>query len=231
MPGQISILLVVNILAFDTSTEACSVALSRADGQVFGEFDVAPRQHTRLLPIMMDRVLSAAGIAKHSITHCAFGNGPGAFTGIRIAAAQAQGIGIALGIPLLPISTLAILAQTGIERCNCRLPLVALDARMQEIYWAIYQRDDLGLARLLGREQLTSVTGVEFDPAIDRGIGHGWLDELSAGVSFGVDPDMLPDAKYLLKLAQAAVRGNQGVDAAAVGINYLRNRVAEKAKN
>ena len=221
----------MNLLAIDTSTEACSAALLRADGQIFSEFDVAPRQHTRLLPLMMDRVLLAAGIPKNSISHCAFANGPGAFTGIRIATAQAQGIGIALGIPLLPVSTLALLAQTGIDRSDCSKPLVALDARMQEIYWALYQRDDAGLARLVGRERLTSVDAVEFDGSVDRGIGHGWLDELRAGASFEVDAELLPDAKSMLKLAQSALRANRGVDATAVGINYLRNRVAEKAKN
>jgi tRNA threonylcarbamoyl adenosine modification protein YeaZ len=84
--------------------------LLRADGEVFAEFEVAPRQHTRLLPLMMEQVLNASAIPRHSISHCAFANGPGAFTGIRIAAAQAQGIGIALGIPLLPVSTLAVLS-------------------------------------------------------------------------------------------------------------------------
>ena len=221
----------MNILAIDTSTEACSAALLRADGQIFSEFDVAPRQHTRLLPLMMDRVLLAAGIAKDSISHCAFANGPGAFTGIRIAAAQAQGIGIALGIPLLPVSTLALLAQTGIDRNNCSRPLVALDARMQEIYWALYQRDDKGLARLVGRERLTSVDAVELDDNVDLGIGHGWLDALRASASFAVDAELLPDARSLLRLAQSAVQANRGVDATAVGINYLRNRVAEKAKH
>lgn len=221
----------MNILAIDTSTEACSAALLRADGQVFSEFEVAPRQHNRLLPVMMDRVLLAAGIPKDSISHCAFANGPGAFTGIRIAAAQAQGIGIALGIPLLPISTLALLAQTGIDRYDCKMPLVALDARMQEIYWALYQRDEQGLARLVGRERLTAVDAVEFDGSVDCGIGHGWLDELRAGASFDVDAELLPDARSLLQLAQSAAQAKQGVDAGAVRINYLRNRVAEKAKS
>ena len=76
----------MNILAIDSATEACSAALLRADGEVFSEFEIAPRQHMRLLPQMMERVLAAGSVAKHSLTHCAFSNGPGAFTGIRIAA-------------------------------------------------------------------------------------------------------------------------------------------------
>jgi len=106
----------VNILAIDSSTEACSAALLREDGEVFACFEIAPRQHTRLLPQMMNQVLSESAVEKSRLTHCAFANGPGAFTGIRIAAAQAQGIGIGLGIPLLPISTLATLAQVSLDR-------------------------------------------------------------------------------------------------------------------
>lgn len=221
----------MNILALDTSTEACSAALLRADGQIFSEFEIAPRQHTRLLPRMMDQVLSASGIARNSISHCAFANGPGAFTGIRIAAAQAQGIGIALGIPLLPISTLALLAQTGFDRFDCSRPLVALDARMQEIYWAIYQRDAAGHARLVGKERLSSIGDIKVGAGVDYGFGHGWVDDLRAAVEITVDAELLPDARSLLKLAAAAARARRGVDAGAAGINYLRNRVAEKAVN
>lgn len=230
MAKQISILSLVNILAIDTSTEACSAALLRADGEVFAEFDVAPRQHTRLLPKMMAQVLSASAISRNAITHCAFANGPGAFTGIRIAAAQAQGIGIALGIPLLPVSTLAVLAQTAIDRYACQAPLVALDARMQEIYWAVYRRDESGLARLHDRERLTTFDAVNYDGSVDGGYGHGWLDELQAKAGFDIDAALLPDARSLLKLALSAAQSEQGVDAGAAGVNYLRNRVAEKAK-
>lgn len=218
----------MNILAIDTSTEACSAALLREDGEIFSQFEVAPRQHTRLLPRMMDQVLAASGIAKISITHCAFANGPGAFTGIRIAAAQAQGIGIALGIPLLPISTLALLAQTGIDRFGCSRPLVALDARMQEIYWAIYDHDEQGQARLTGSERLSPAADIDIEAGVDYGLGHGWVDELRAAVDFSVEAELLPDARSMLQLAAAAARARLGVDASSAGINYLRNRVAEK---
>ena len=219
----------VNILALDTSTEACSAALLREDGEVFAEFEVAPRQHVRLLPQMVEAVLERAALGRRGITHCAFANGPGAFTGIRIAAAQAQGIGIGLGILLLPISTLAVLAQTGIDRYGCQRPLVALDARMQEIYWAVYRQDDGGLARACGRERLSAAEQVEIGDEVDRGLGHGWVDALRARARIEIDGELLPDARAMLKLAAAAANSGAGVDAAAAGINYLRNRVAEKA--
>jgi tRNA threonylcarbamoyladenosine biosynthesis protein TsaB len=219
----------VNILALDTSTEACSAALLREDGAIFNEFEIAPRQHTRLLPAMMDAVLSAAAIPRQSISHCAFTNGPGSFTGIRIATAQAQGIGLALGIPLLPVSTLAVLAQTCLDQNEYSNTLVALDARMQEIYWASYHRHSDGCARLVGTEQLGTASDVDIDTGIECGAGHGWLDELRESVGFPVDVNLLPDARSLLKLARAGVDQGLAVDARRVSINYLRNRVAEKA--
>ena len=219
----------MNILAIDTSTEACSAALHREDGAIFDRFEIAPRQHARLLPAMMTEVIEDARLRKTDISHCAFANGPGAFTGIRIAAAQAQGIGIALGIPLLPVSTLAVLAQVALDRHACNRPLAALDARMDEIYWALYERDEAGLARLCGSERLDRAADIEIDATADFGIGHGWVAALRSQAGFDLSAELLPHARSLARLAVPAARGGQGVDAAAVGINYLRNRVAEKA--
>lgn len=218
----------MNILALDTSTEACSAALLRADGERFAEFDIAPRQHTRLLPQMIAKLLVDAALDRRELSHCAFANGPGAFTGIRIAAAQAQGIAIGLGIPLLPISTLAVLAQVGIDRLGCEFPLVALDARMNEIYWAQY-RADHGLACLLGAERLSGVQDVDVDAVADCGLGHGWLDDLQARCGLQAHPELLPQASSMLMLAAPLAAQNLVVAAGAAGINYLRNRVAEKA--
>jgi tRNA A37 threonylcarbamoyladenosine modification protein TsaB len=100
---------------------------------------------------------------------------------------------------------------------------------MQEIYWACYRRDAAGLARLTGSERLGSVSEIEIATNIECGGGHGWLDELRTRASFPVDASLLPNAKALLKLATAAIEQNLGVDASKVSINYLRNRVAEKA--
>jgi len=220
----------MNILAIDSATEACSVALLRADGEVFAEFEVAPRQHTRLLPQMMDSVLKAASVAREMLSHCAFSNGPGAFTGIRIAAAQAQGIGIGLDIPLIPVSTLATLAQTSFDRYPQDSTLVALDARMNEIYWAVYRRDDDGCARLDGEERLGSAGELRGIAGVDSGAGHGWLPELRVDMDVPIDHQLLPDARSLLVLARQSIRQNRIVDASEIQINYLRNRVAEKKR-
>ena len=218
----------VNLLALDTSTEACSVALMRADGQVFSRFQVAPRKHNELLPQMMDQVIEEAAISRTDLTHCAFANGPGAFTGIRIAAAQAQGVGMGLNIPLVRISTLAVLAQAGLDSMDKDTVLVALDARMNEIYWAVYRRDDKGIARLRGLERLDSIESVGTDDHIDCGVGHGWLESLRQTVDYPVDAELLPSALALLPLAHDAIASGHVVPAEQAEINYLRMQVAEK---
>lgn len=222
----------MNILAIDTSTEACSAALLREDGQVFSEFEIAPRQHTHLLPEMMDKVLSAAACSKSEIGYCAFANGPGAFTGIRIAASTAQGIGIALKIPLIQISTLATLAQVSIDRQAADTTMVALDARMEEVYWAIYRKDKDGLASLAGAERLDKLSDVVFDGSISHGAGHGWQvgKNLWQHHKIILDEDLLPDAQSMLKLAKQAVEMDEYYPADKVSINYLRNQVAEKSR-
>ena len=220
----------MNLLALDTSTEACSAAVLRADGRSFACFDIAPRQHNQLLPEMMDTVLRDANLDRAELTHCAFANGPGAFTGIRIAAAQAQGVGMGLGIPLVTISTLAVLAQTGIANADVNNVLVALDARMNEIYWAVYQRDETGLARLRGNEHLDAQHEVCIDSDIEYGVGHGWHDALRASVDFPVDSSRLPSAAAMLPLAQDAVLAGRTVHAENAAINYLRMQVAQPSR-
>jgi len=220
----------VNILAIDSATEACSAALLREDGAVFAEFEIAPRQHASLLPEMIRRILADAALSHSLLTHCAFSNGPGAFTGIRIAAAQAQGIGIGLGIPLVPVSTLAVLAQTCFDRYAHQSTLAALDARMQEIYWARYTRDTEGCAQLVGAERLGSAAQLQDEAPADSGVGHGWLEELCARAKQPIDARMLPDARSLLRLAERAVSRNLACGAGEIKINYLRNRVAEKSR-
>jgi tRNA threonylcarbamoyladenosine biosynthesis protein TsaB len=228
----------VNIFAIDSATEACSVALLRVDGEVFGEFEIAPREHTRLLPEMMRLVLANASLQPSDLSHCAFTNGPGAFTGIRIAAAQAQGIGIGLNIPLIPVSTLAVLAQTCFDRYPYNSTLAALDARMQEIYWACYHRDSNGFAVLSGRERLGPfaelcaqlLAELLAERRAESGVGHGWIDEPPGAPAIPIDATLLPDARSLLKLATQAISVQQIVAASDISINYLRNQVAEKAR-
>ena len=224
----------MNVLALDTATEACSVALLREDQSVFARFELAPRQHNQLLPMMLDQVLSDASIGREAIDYCAYTNGPGAFTGIRIGTAQAQGIGLGLGIPLVPLSTLAVMAQLCFEQTDHQTVVSTIDARMGEIYWGQYHRSQDNLAALLGAEQLAPVDQALPLENVDAivGSGAGVLDLPATGHrQLKLYPDYLPKAEAMLKLAVQSISEHRVVAASAAPINYLRHQVAEKARS
>src|SRR5690606_41346453 len=125
------------LLALDTATEACSVALLH-EGRVLSRYEVAPRLHAQRLLPMVQEVLDEAGIAIAALDAIAFGRGPGAFTGVRIAIGVVQGLAFALDRPVLPVSNLAVLAQRAHRESGASQVAAAIDARMDEIYWGCF---------------------------------------------------------------------------------------------
>jgi tRNA threonylcarbamoyladenosine biosynthesis protein TsaB len=134
----------MKILAVETSTDACSVALW-CDGQVVEQYQLAPMRHTELVLPMVEGLLSDAKIARSQLDVLAFGCGPGSFTGLRVAAAIVQALGFALNLPVVPVSTLQAMAQGAYREWGTKNVLVALDARRGEIYWGVYQLAKEGL--------------------------------------------------------------------------------------
>ena len=125
----------MNILALETSTEICSAALW-LDGKVDAREVVAGQRNSELLLPMVDALLAANQLAMRDLDGVAFGSGPGAFTGVRIACGVAQGIAFGIDVPVAAIGTLMALAEAaGAPRAVC-----CLDARMGEVYHAAYQR-------------------------------------------------------------------------------------------
>ena len=121
----------MNLLAIDTATEACSVALSGTGDTILERFQIESRGHSNLVLTMAEDVLSEAGTSRHDLDCIAFDSGPGSFTGIRIGLGVAQGLALAFDLPLLGVSSLMALAEgSGV---NAVLP--AIDARMGEVYW------------------------------------------------------------------------------------------------
>ena len=131
----------MKLLAFETATEACSVAVW-SDGEVRERFEIAPRRHAELALPWAEQLLARAGVAKSQLDAIAVGRGPGAFTGVRLAVALAQGMALALDLPVVPVSTLAVLAQS--DASAARLRVAAIDE----------QRDRTGLGGGLDGEQL-----------------------------------------------------------------------------
>ncbi|MGR8922068.1 MAG: tRNA (adenosine(37)-N6)-threonylcarbamoyltransferase complex dimerization subunit type 1 TsaB, partial [Gammaproteobacteria bacterium] len=127
----------MNLLALETATSACSVALSTADACV-GRHAIVEQRHTECLFEMIDETLAEAGVARTALDAVAFGIGPGSFTGVRVAAATAQGIAAARNLPVVGISTLAVLAATA-TGAEGGAVLAALDARRGEVYVAAYE--------------------------------------------------------------------------------------------
>ena len=136
----------MKLLAFETATEACSVALY-LDGEVRERFEVAPRRHAELALPMAQALLDEAGIARAQLDAIAVGRGPGAFTGVRLAIALAQGIALALDRPVVPVSTLAVLAAGAPADGPARI-LAAIDARMGEVYAGAFGRQGAALVAL-----------------------------------------------------------------------------------
>lgn len=127
----------MNLLAIETATDACSVGLLSGGERLF-DHRVEPRQHSRLVLPMIDALLAEAGLPRSALDGVVFGRGPGSFTGVRVAASVTQGIALGLDIGVIGISTLATIAQGchrdfGDERVG-----VALDARLDEVYWGAY---------------------------------------------------------------------------------------------
>jgi tRNA threonylcarbamoyladenosine biosynthesis protein TsaB len=217
----------VKLLAIETSTEACSVAVY-VDGAVHARHELAPRRHTQLALPWADELLAEAGLRKSQLDALAVGRGPGAFTGVRLAIALVQGLALALDRPVLPVSTLAVLAMQGRGE---RL-LAAIDARMGEVYLGEFLRDADGLVTAAGEESLCPPAQALLPAAAVFGVGTGFGAESGALVArlgttlAGFDAGALPHAADLAKLAARAYVRGEAVDAARIEPAYLRDKVA-----
>lgn len=126
-----------NILAIETSTECCSVALS-SDGEVIEKHQLAPKEHAYLILPFVESLLAEADIRLSQLDAIAFGRGPGAFTGLRISAGMVQGLALGQDIPIIPVSSLAALAQQAFQKFQLPRIIAVLDARMGELYWGTF---------------------------------------------------------------------------------------------
>ncbi|MDO6565352.1 tRNA (adenosine(37)-N6)-threonylcarbamoyltransferase complex dimerization subunit type 1 TsaB [Amphritea sp. 1_MG-2023] len=220
------------ILALDTSTDACSVALS-IDGDIQEDFRIIPRQHTRQLLPMVDDMLTAAGLKVNQLDAIAFGRGPGSFAGIRIATGAAQGLAFAAQLPVLPISTLASIALTAAREYQVDRVISTLDARMNELYSCTYEIRD-GMPVALMNEAVSAPENIVLpDDGQWFAAGKGWvyLDKMSSAVQHAVGTpvlDIYPSAAVMCELASRAFARGEGIAAELAQPIYLRDTISWK---
>ncbi|MFA7242277.1 MAG: tRNA (adenosine(37)-N6)-threonylcarbamoyltransferase complex dimerization subunit type 1 TsaB [Sulfuricellaceae bacterium] len=219
----------MKILAFDTSTEYCSVALW-ADGEVSAREVLAGQRHSELLLPLVGEMLAERGMNLQALDGIAFGSGPGSFTGLRIGCGVAQGLAFAAGLPVIGMCTLLALAQGA----DSERVIACLDARVGEVYHAAYEREADGW-------RVVQTPGLYAPQDTPRVAGEGWsgcgsgfaahgeaLRGRHAGQLQRVFADAFPLARDIARLAAPCFANGEGVDAALAAPLYIRNKVALK---
>lgn len=231
----------MKLLALDTSTEACSVALQLGT-DILSLDEVCPQQHSKRVLPMVQQLLTQAGIGLKDLDGIVFGRGPGSFTGVRIGVGVAQGLAFGAGLPLYGVSTLAAMAQAAKRLHGADKVVAAIDARMAEVYLGCYQLDAAGLMQLQGEEiaRKPAELGVADRPAgfgaaqISEaakvfGVGTGFQtypDALTAWQQVQISPQILfPSAQDMLTLSQAAFAKGLFVAPELAEPTYVRDEV------
>ena len=230
----------MNLLAIDTSTEYCSIALD-CGGRVHSRHVHAGNTHSEIALPLLDELLREAGMTFAGVDAIAYGEGPGSFTGLRIGAGIVQGLALSRGLNVLGISTLEALAEAAtmqdatdrVQDASARV-IACLDARMSEVYVAAYVREGEGWRC----ESAPDVLPPRSAPAV---AGGGWTGAGSGFAAYGeilgarygaqiarVLPDIWPAATALLRLAAPRLARGEGGDAASAVPIYLRDKVALK---
>jgi tRNA threonylcarbamoyladenosine biosynthesis protein TsaB len=236
----------MKILAVETATEACSAAVL-VDGRIIERYQLAPREHNRLILPMIEAVLAEAGLAVGQLDALAFGRGPGSFTGVRIATGVIQGIAFGADLPVVPVSTLAALSLEALDETGAEHAYACIDARMGEVYWGVYRRAGEGAGRslsgaeasslveLVGEEAVLPAERVAF-PEDSRGVGtgSGWatygavLGERLGGRAAAVLEGRFPRAGAIARLGAGDFKQGLAVPAERALPVYLRDKVARK---
>jgi len=234
----------LRILALDTATEACSVALLLQDDAgtparvLVRERPPGPGHSAHILSLVRE-VLAEGGLGLHDLDCIAFGRGPGAFTGVRLAASVTQGLAYGAGLKVVPVSDLLAVAQQALDLApGSTSVLVCQDARMQEVYWGCAVRGPAGLASPAGEERVGSPDTVQVPaelPGPVQGAGRGFgvwpqIEQRLAGQLAGVQGDLLPRARDIARLAAPEWLAGRALDPEQAQPVYLRDDVATPSR-
>lgn len=221
----------MKILALDTSTEACSVALA-IDGVVLDDV-VFGQQHSSRILSMVDALLTKADLRLDQLDAIAFGRGPGLFTGLRIGTGVVQGLAFGADLPVIRVSSLAALAQAQ----EASHVLTAVDARMSQVYWGAFTRDAGGAFQLIGQECVVAPEALPLPPAARwLGVGSGWdryAEALTNRLGTRLEswlPERYPHAREVAALAAIDFQRGQAVAPEQALPVYVRDQVAHKPR-
>jgi tRNA threonylcarbamoyladenosine biosynthesis protein TsaB len=233
----------LRILALDTATEVCSVALLVQDADattrlLVRELPPGPGHSAHILSLVQ-AVLSDAALTLRQLDCIAFGRGPGGFTGVRLAASVTQGLAYGADLQVIPVSDLLAVAQQALDLApTAASVLVCNDARMQEVYWTCATRGSLGLAQAAGPEQVGPPDTVQLQaqlsaPVHAAGRGFALWPQLQQRLGVLLSPghaELLPRAREIVRLAVPQWLAGQGVAADCAQPVYLRNDVAKPSR-
>ena len=240
------------ILAIETATEACSAALLISENEIntnYSRYELAPRKHTQLILPMIEEIFEESYLQLKDVDAIAFGRGPGAFTGLRIAAGIVQGLALSCDKPVLPVSTLAALALQAFQNekdLTKEFRVIAgLDARMNEVYWGEFSFDGDDVISLIGVERVSSAEAMVQNLSDYHyiGIGSAWdayqdnlLLDNSASENknsklshIKIITNTFPSAITIAQLALTDFLENKSLNAEQAQPIYIRNNVAKKS--
>lgn len=217
------------ILALDTATEACSVALSYQN-KISTINELSPRSHTQRILPMVDELLERAGITLKEVNYLAFGRGPGSFTGVRVGVGIAQGLALGANLPVIAVSNLLTMAEQAYQQLGATEVVALIDARMNEVYFAQFSQEQQNWKAMVS-EQVCSPE--EAIAQIDQSrcpivVGTGWAaypQFSQANLEVTVSDITLPSAQFMLSLAAQAIHSGHIQSALEIEPVYLRNEV------
>lgn len=199
----------MHILAIETSTQACSAALL-ADNIIIEEFKIAPSEHSKLILSMIDSVLIKGKLQLSDLDCIAFGAGPGSFIGVRIAASLVQGLAYGVAKPVVSVSSLQTLAQNIVDKYNVKRAIVAIDARMQQIYHGLFELDRKSIMQLVGIEEVSDTVALK----------KQCHDDLKYYIAGG---ELFPTAGSVAKIAANKYQQDEILEATQAVPSYIRN--------
>ncbi|MDY2948004.1 MAG: tRNA (adenosine(37)-N6)-threonylcarbamoyltransferase complex dimerization subunit type 1 TsaB [Mannheimia varigena] len=228
--------MMTTILALDTATEACSVALLH-NGLISTLDEISPRSHTQRILPMVDELLTQANIQIKDVNYLVFGRGPGSFTGVRVGVSVAQGLAMGANLPVVAVSNLKAMAEEAYQKLGAEKVIALIDARMNEVYFAQFERNgeqwnEAEAEQVCSPEKAISQFQVSENVVV---VGTGWAaysQFFEQNLPLVVSDITLPSAEYMLSIAQEEITKGNVQSALEIEPVYLRNEVTwEKLPN